>query len=1266
MNGGKDIKLGDDKRPVSIVPQNEQNLYNIANGEILTDEFGNPLITEVDTFYLPDATQKKSTSITLGDKTSSYTRKAYRTLGIGTAEYGDFDAYVGPNYVGITTVLQRSGNKVNCPQTVLRNGGVSVSLDEWPTHLEVRTVFDQGERNRLYFSTDLDIEGTLKFAPGDSVKGAFIPDGTFISRISYNGRVILSDEYNLTAPVGYRGAIKVEREDTIVNKHDPTLRIEEAFKDASEVSSTLLGVQRAEVQLSLFSNVSSYGLDDDEFELFTYTGGNSFSTWDSRFNSQYAIKRFNASTAEETVESAIKIESFPVPYSYPFGPNFDRLGWYDVDLFGRYLKFIELGNNLHEHFKSNGSYSNEWKNKFLPIANTTVTAGDADYAAGITTSFAQIDTWTDAWRDIKDSQLIDPVTGARFDFAAIGQLSTTFQNPDGSNKYDSTNTRPGYSSQRIRYSYMQSRRVFRYQPGRISGFTFGLRSSTEPVTGSKMEWGISNPTDQYVFKIEGGQLSIVRRSTIPLDSSALERSGLTVIDQVRKAGPDPFDTDPNTGTARQYWTIDVPRDKFNGDPLNGNGPSGYLIQPNKVTMWKIEFGWYGAIGCRFYAYIPVENDKARWVVVHTFIIENSLSQPCLQDSYFRFKYEMNVDDSGDIRQPQFIYKYGASYYIDGGDEGTQQIYSASSGQKTIFGGAAPKETLLGIRSKDFLLSSSGKNVKNKKLIIPTQLNVSTDSLTELQVETCKGCPGFGHVYTPGIARTDTSRSVEIDFSTATTIVSHSDAGNPANDSYFYKTDEGAKIVGPSIYNAYIGQVSDPVGTAGSFTKATVIGYPGSGTGITKSSRDVTSGPVLDRVTNSTTTIGIGVSYPHQVKLSQRDCYFASDYGFSGSIIEVQFANPINGDAYSHFSDFSIGLTDVEPVVPPAGDELDGFSIVGVTTSVLPDDKILQGLYSHAYAALDENGVENTEVWGATQPPARMAMDFRIPSLTNPAGGLCSKITYEVQNPQSITNCTVVTPEPDGRPGTGHYIQIQGVLPDIEWNGGQVTVLDSSGQPDPTNKTFVGTVKTFTLSGTTFSYIEISANLVPPGGARTNFTTLIRPVKMSTLGNPVKTKLYNYSPWPLYLVGKISDSVAINNLSIRETIGDFSRTVAPKLYVSRRSNTNVTWLGSGEITTAGNNAANDANPPTHFTEVERLSGSEVDTQNVQTLRPTISRDTLYVGANSTLQIDMGKVFGTDRVVIAPDRNNADATFITAKKIDAGSSGTIEVSLNYKEQ
>ena len=35
-------------------------------------------------------------------------------------------------------------------------------------------------------------------------------------------------------------------------------------------------------------------------------------------------------------------------------------------------------------------------------------------------------------------------------------------------------------------------------------------------------------------------------------------------------------------------------------------------------------------------YIPVENGDARWVVIHTLVIENQLGQPCLQDSYFRF------------------------------------------------------------------------------------------------------------------------------------------------------------------------------------------------------------------------------------------------------------------------------------------------------------------------------------------------------------------------------------------------------------------------------------------------------------------------------------------------------------------------------------------------------------------------------------------------------------------------------------------------------
>jgi len=1249
MNGGKDIKFGDDKRPVSIVPSNEQDLFNISNGERLTDEFGNPLITEVDTFYLPDATAKRSTSVVLPTKESAFSRPAYVSLGSTTFQYADLDVHVTEN------VLRRSGspNPVAVALNVLKRDSSTVTLDQYP-NFEVR-VRDSlnNQKNELYIVGIGTIPTSVNV--GDYLSGPFITPGSFVSEIAYNRtRLYMSENYS--AAENYVGVVSFFRPTKIVNKHNPTLKIEEQFKESSEVSSTLLGVNRAEVQLSLFSNVSSYGLDPDEFETFSYTDGTSFTSWDRRYSKLYGENRYNVQETEETEESAIRLASFSVPYSYPFGPKFQKLGLYNADLFNRYLKFIELGNDLHEHFKDNGSYSTEWKNKFLPIGITSTFAGDVDYAAGISPSFAQIDTWTDTWRDIKDSALKDPVTNETFDFPAVNSLSDAIKDK----AYDSTNTRPGYSSTRRKYGYMQSRRVFRYQPGRISGFTFGLRSSTEPVTGSVMEWGISNPTDQYVFKIFQGNLSIVRRSTIALEASALERSGLSVTDQVRGPSNDPFDTDPITGATNQYWTIDIPRDKFNGDPLNGNGPSGYLIRPEKVTMWKIEFGWYGAIGARFYAYIPAGNGDARWVVIHTLVIENSLGYPCLQDSYFRFKYELNVTESSDLRQPQFLYKYGASYYIDGGDEGTLQIFSANSGVKQIFGGSAFRETLLGIKPKEFIVNSTGKQIINKKLIIPDKISVTTDSLTEVKVETCKACPGYGHVHTPGIGKTDLGRSVTIAFDDPSTIVT-------TGTSFFFKSDEGAKLIAPSIRNAYIDTVSEPVGTAGSFTKATLKGYIGVN-GITLGPRNIADGSeVFDSVIGSATTIGLS-DYPHAVRLSQKSFYAASDLPLTGTKIEIQFINPTNSDDFGHFADFNIGLTNIQPVTPAVGDSLNGFNILGVTTSVLPDDNILFGNYSHRYAALDENGVETSEVDARVQPPRKLAIDFKIPRVANPAGGICSRIIYDIQNPQKITEVTLENGEPNGRPGTGYYLQVNGSLPALEYDGGQVTIEDANGQPDTTDKKFVGQVKTYVASGQQYSYIEIDGAITPPSSP---FVVLLRPIKMTTNGDPTKIKLYNFDPYPLFFVAKMSDKSQINNISIKETSGTFQKTSSPKLFVSNIVNntTDITWSGSGAVTLADNNTSNTASAPTNFIGGDRLSGTEIDNQNVQNIRTGVLRDTFYVGKEGTQiteEIDMTKVFGVDRRVIAPDQNNAEATFFTAKKIDPGATGEIQMSLNYKEQ
>ena len=1592
MNGGKDVRFGHDKRQVSIVPNSEQNLYNIANGEILTDEFGTPLITEVDTYYLPDATTKRSSSIVFDGTKSPYPKQSYQTIGICSASYGDYDVYLTQPF----TVLQSGGGTVGVASTVLTSSGY-VILGDFP-YQEVNTSADQGsEKNKLYFNTSIGISTILGVSVGDFVSGPDIPEGTYVAQVSYNNRLTLSN--NTTNTSSQIKDVLIQRRNITKAKSNPVWKIEEQFKETSEVSTTLLGVNRAETQLALFANVSSYGLDPDDFETYSFNGGTSFGSWETRKNALFG-NRYSATTTEETQESAIKLTAFPTPYSYPFGPNFSKLGLYNEDLFNRYLLFIQLGNDLYEYFDTGAgsSYPSGWKEKFLSTGFAYVVGGDVVYAAGINESFAQIDTWTDTWRDIKDGILIDPTNGSAFNFAAVSSIL--------GGSYDSTSTRPGYADSNRRYSYLQSRRVFRYQPGRISGFTFGLRSSVEPVTGITLEWGISNNSDQYIFQIDAGQFSIIRRSIIPLESSVLIRNGLTLSDQTRIASGDPFDSET-------YWTIKIPRDKFNGDPLNSNGPSGYLIQPQNVTMYKIEFGWYGAIGARFYAYIPTDNGDARWVVIHTLVIENSLEAPCLRDSYFRFKYSLNVANTGDVRTPQYIYKYGASYYIDGGDEGTSQIYSTSSKQKTIK--TTGSKSLIGIRPKEYLLNREGVEIQNKKLIIPETLNVSTDSLTEVKVVTCKACPGFGHVYTPGVATTESGRYIDAEFDTTSSIVS-------LNDSYFTEDDIGAKIIAPSIYNAYITNVTNPIGIGNSYEKAVIKRFAGT-SGFSLETKPIGGELVLDRVLGITTTIGIGTTYPHQIRLSNYNATAASEFAFSGSKIEIQFVNPNNGDDYAHFADFLIGITDKKPDVS-LPDTLNGFILPGAgTTSILSNSQILYGEHTHSYAASDENGVETAEGWAPTQPPLRMGIDYRIPNLSAPAGGVCSKVTIDVLDPLEIRNVNQrdYLPSLPGTPPADSlgrsWIEIAGTFPNIDYDGGQIAIrtttnsnvgivenglvlnldagntksypatstqlitngtfdsnvtgwtisnstntwssgkmqitrsggdgrvsyqtfttitgqtyrvtaeVNSSGSrgdvyiydgsgiggtrflditgtngqtltltgtftaistittlgfgvddngtsivvdnvsvsplwtdlsgngntgtlvngptyssanggsivfdgiddyattsssvlPSPNSspltleafcmntsgsgwQTVLGTHSSFTqigFNGTTFyfgrnggggnllvssgasvstntwchivmtydgslgygylngsfitsgnigsngqtngvsllstftsaspsevftgriavarvynrvlsatevaqnynsiagiydlplvattvsipttenvtitnskfvgvtssykdsqnkqfSYIEISPPLSSTVGS--NFTILIRPVSIT--GTTIyKQKLYNYNPWPLYLVAKLKDNAAINNITVKETIGDFQRTISPKWYVSD----NCT------VTTAGGNADPTGAAPTNFQEIDRSSSALIDTQNDQTLRPYIERDTLYVGANSTESINMRKIFGPDRSVITPDNNNTEATFILAKKIvgagTTGSTGIVEASINFKEQ
>jgi len=1334
MNGGKDVKIGHDKRPVSVIPSDEQLLYNIANGEILTDEFGNPLITKVDQFFLADASKDRSTSIVFPEKpTNKYPIKKVTQVAISTATYGvDLDVGVLINTSNKVTVLKRTGATVGVGSTVKDRSGVGITFTDL-NQCEILTVnTDVGnEKNNLYFpESDLSHIENVGVGVSFKVSGFNIPAGSYVVEKDHT-RIKISEP--VTAGVT-TDKVTFLHTDTVFYEADNVLKVAEEFNETSEVSTTLLGVNRAETQLSLFSNVSSYGLNNDEWESFSYNTGSSKGSWDERANKIYG-NRYLARIEEETQESAIKLSAFPPSHSYPFGPNYARLGLYNATLFQQYKNFIILGNLAYRLFTEKLSgYSADWTSKFLNPADVTIDGNGDIFYAKLTGkeddfgyAFQKIDEWTDTWRAIGEGKsLINPVTG---NFLSFGELKILLAENGLTSIYDGSNTRPGYSTGHRRYSAIQSRRVFRYQPGRISGFTFGLRASTEPVSGIALEWGIANKTDQYVFKIYAGQLSIVRRSTVPLSREVLVRNGLdpseissvqingTSYNTVQPEIPsgDPFAVNDDGGPlgdesrALKFHTIEIPRDKFNGDPLNGNGPSGYTIRPEKVTMWKIEFGWYGAIGARFYAYIPSGAGEARWVVIHTLVIENSLEGPCLQDSYFRFKYSLDIFNTANIKTPQFLYKYGASYYIDGGDEGTSEIYSVSTGLNPKQISTANETSLFGIRPKDFITNSSGSSIANRKLVIPTKFNMTTNTLTEVKVKNCRACAGFGHVFTPGVKTGESGRDMTIEFTGTNTITA---VGVGAS---FTAADIGAKLIAPSVFGAYITEMDEG---------GTVVEYP-NGFKTYESAKVYGWGPGLDGYPNynklggtsgrpiggtevvdygnsgitSTVPVGVGNTYPYPVRFSNYDVHFASDFPIYGSEIDIQFINPVNKDQSSsggsatHFADFMIGVTDKKPSVNLGNPNLlDGWdsSIVpwidysnldsgtqnGIgKTSILPENEILFGESTNSFVNMNEDGIETGESWSGGDFKVRMGQDVRIPNVSSTSGGACSIIKINVNNPIDLATSVTQTysnqtPAGITTTGTRYYLSVEGSFGgDIsDWLGGQVVYRndDLSINKNSNAKYAENQPTTYTVSGVSYQYIEITDTVDPSksGSGDTNLTIVGRPVqlKASRLGVSAKTKLFQYDVYPLYLVGKLMDKAQINNISIKEKTGTFQRTTAPVLSVTNGSNGSIDLANDG----SSNNTFNDATPPTNFVSVDRLSSSTVDTQNEQIIRPSITKDIFYIGENETKEVDMTKVFGVDRNVITPDNNNIEATFFTAKQLGAGGSKFVQGSLNYKEQ
>ena len=667
------------------------------------------------------------------------------------------------------------------------------------------------------------------------------------------------------------------------------LPIEEQFPLQSEVSRSLLGINRAETQQGIFGNVSSYGLDKKDWVSYAFfPDDNQANHWQNKNSPAGAHKA--AIDYDYASGSAVVLSSYAVPYYNPGNPVLERYqtgnaggalpasaGRYIQGLIAMYI-IEHMVNNFTDAEKDrfNVSYIDNfypktssgefdrlyWDRIWTDIdqsripdsAIPTIPLGElrnfGDSDASETTTIDLTDsTWNSAFDDA-DLEEVDIFPGKLF----FASTRYTWEEPDKGHyrlktndnadlwqeywgiDYDSLPTdlknwefrvlesEPSSTSPEVKYKlpyylitdkstaysslifgsdwpktqsddrlaeignkltdgnsigsrpssysgvFLQSQRAFRYQPGRISGFTYGVRVSEEGAgPGTILEFGVENFSDGYFFRFKDGtDFSIIRRSTVPLGTTDLFEDALytereTYInritgipfyaDELTQAEIDSFESDLGSdGSYYKVYELEISQRIMNGDPINSQGDSGYIYNPDTVTMYKIEFGWYGAIGARFYAYIPQENGEGRWVTLHTLVIENQIGEPCLQDPFFFFKYRVFVKSPNVLKLPQFVEKYGASYYIDGGDEGTVKIESGSASGRFIpevttadFPPTTTEfpinkwGTVIGIKSKKDIVNNEGTVLPNKKEIFPVSASIYSTRDTELKFVNQFGC-----------------------------------------------------------------------------------------------------------------------------------------------------------------------------------------------------------------------------------------------------------------------------------------------------------------------------------------------------------------------------------------------------------------------------------------------------------------------------------------------------------------------------------------------
>jgi hypothetical protein len=223
----------------------------------------------------------------------------------------------------------------------------------------------------------------------------------------------------------------------------------------------------------------------------------------------------------------------------------------------------------------------------------------------------------------------------------------------------------------------QTIHTMRYIPSRTSTLSFSVKLNP-PVTGIRKRFGLFNGSDGFYFEDDGSGdyfCCIINSGGTP----SLQRVG------------------------RAQW---------NGDKLDGNGPSGITADPTKQQMVSFEYEWYGAGQVKFGWVID-----GKTIIVHTFNTANVLVNAWSRTPFLPIRIEIKNTTGGQAGWPFYIYQGSNSLVSEGQPEKlgiAQNIQTAITGLDT--GTANTYRPLISIRLKATQLQG---------IVLPSYFQVAT-------------------------------------------------------------------------------------------------------------------------------------------------------------------------------------------------------------------------------------------------------------------------------------------------------------------------------------------------------------------------------------------------------------------------------------------------------------------------------------------------------------------------------------------------------------